>query len=527
MEGPRPVPVTLEAFTPAYDDTTTTATQAGALAPPGPSSTSETWERGAALEREELLANVTRLLRAGSIGMVMWPCFGALDYVIAVYVRPGILPWLLMLRMFGWAFLALVVLGLRRRPPATVRGLVAYDCLMFSVAAALISLMCVGFDGFRSPYAGGVCLVLVARAAFVEMPWRRALLPTVLTAAMYPLVLLGSTVSLKNTAAQLGDPVALVFFAVYLAFILGTAAFSVLGGHSAWALRRQLFEARSIGRYRLVKRIGQGGMSEVWSAVHPSLKRHVAMKILQPRRRTDPMALRRFEREVRATSELSHPNTVRIFDYGMTPDGLWYYTMELLSGLDLSRVVARDGPLAVSRAVLLVGQAARALAEAHSRGIVHRDVKPENIFITSGTEEPEFVKVLDFGIAKLLGEEAEEGLTAEGWIGGTPAYMSPEMAAGRAADARSDVYALSAVLYFALCGRPPFEGPNVQTLLAAHLAQRPEPPSVKLGVPLPGELEAFILRNLSKDPAQRCESAGEFATQLATLYACWAREQAQ
>jgi eukaryotic-like serine/threonine-protein kinase len=525
MEGPRPPPVTLESGTSSYDNSTS-ATQLEPSTPSCRSNTNETWERGVALEREELLANVTRLRRAGTIGMFMWPCFGALDYLIALYVRPGILPWLLMLRMFGWAFLALVVLGLRRRPPTTARGLLAYDCCMFSVAAALISLMCVGFDGFRSPYAGGVCLVLVARAAFVEMPWRRALLPTGLTAAMYPLVLLGSTALVGKVDSLLYDRVALVFFTVYLAFILGTAAFSVLGGHSAWALRRQLFEARGIGRYRLVKRIGQGGMSEVWSALHPSLRRHVAMKILQPRRRTDPVALRRFEREVRATSELSHPNTVRIFDYGVTPDGLWYYTMELLSGLDLSRLVARDGPLSVARAVLLVGQAARALGEAHARGIVHRDVKPENIFITSRAEEPEFVKVLDFGIAKLIGEEGEEGLTAEGWIGGTPAYMSPEAAAGHEADARSDVYALSAVLYFALSGHPPFDGPNVQTLLAAHLRQRPEPPSVKLGLPLPEQLEAFILENLSKDPGARCESAGEFATRLAALCACWAREQA-
>jgi serine/threonine-protein kinase len=251
------------------------------------------------------------------------------------------------------------------------------------------------------------------------------------------------------------------------------------------------------------------------------------MKILQPRRRSDPVALRRFEREVRATSELSHPNTVRIFDYGVTADGLWYYTMELLSGLDLSRLVARDGALSVQRAALLVGQAARALAEAHGRGIVHRDVKPENLFITSSADEPEFVKVLDFGIAKLLGEQAEEELTAEGWIGGTPAYMSPEAAAGSSADARSDVYALSAVLYFALSGCPPFEGPNVQTLLAAHLRQRPEPPSVKLGRPLPRELEEFVLRNLSKDPAQRCASAGEFATELATLLASCAEERPQ
>ena len=298
-----------------------------------------TWERALAVEREELLANVMRLRRAITLGGFLWPCFGVMDYLVVSYMRPGIATWLFSFRLIGCALLPLLVLGIRRRPPVTQVGLLAYDCGFFTVAAGLISFMCVEFDGLTSPYSAGVPLVLVCRAAFVAMPWRRALLPNSLAAAVYPVVLLGSAAFHAPTRAQLFDPAAIVHFGLYLAFIFSTLLFSVIGGHSAWSLRRQLFEARSVGRYRLIKRIGLGGMGEVWSALHPGLKRQVAMKILQPRRRNDPVALRRFEREVRATSELSHPNAVRIFDYGVTADGLWYYTMELLSGEELNRLL--------------------------------------------------------------------------------------------------------------------------------------------------------------------------------------------
>lgn len=495
------------------------ATRDASRETPGSAATSGviegTWERALAVEREELLANVTRLTRAITLGGFMWPCFGVMDCLVVSYVRPGIGAWLLSLRLIGCALLPLLVIGIRRRPPSTAAGLLAYDCGFFTVGAGLISLMCVEFDGLSSPYAAGIPLVLVCRGAFVAMPWRTALLPNSLAATSYPAILLGSAAFHTGTRAQLSEPIALVHFGLSLAFIFSTLLFSVIGGHSAWSLRRQLFEARSVGRYRLIKRIGHGGMGEVWSALHPGLKRHVAMKILQPRRRSDPVALRRFEREVRATSELSHPNAVRIFDYGVTADGLWYYTMELLSGEELSRLVDREGALSVARAVRLLGQAAGALGEAHARGIVHRDVKPENLFIASSAGELEFVKVLDFGIAKLMRDDTQTGLTAEGWIGGTPAYMSPEVVAGRAADARSDVYALSAVLYFAITGCHVFEGASVPTLLVAHLQQVPEPPSVKLGSSLPARLEAFILRNLAKDPALRCANANEFAKELA------------
>src|SRR5262249_47318354 len=228
-----------------------------------------------------------------------------------------------------------------------------------------------------------------------------------------------------------------------LFFIAATAVFLVSGGHRVYLLNRQIFEARNIGRYRLVRKLGAGGMGEVWSAYHAALKRNVAIKILRPDADAGEDRVARFVREVRALSELSHPNTVRVFDYGVTEDGLWYYVMEKLDGIDLERSVEEGGPFPPERAVHVVWQASRALAEAHGRGIVHRDIKPANLFLTDLGGEKDFVKVLDFGIAKLIGDAGagDATLTRTGWVAGTPAFMSPEVASGRPADARADVYA--------------------------------------------------------------------------------------
>jgi serine/threonine-protein kinase len=382
--------------------------------------------------------------------------------------------------------------------------------------------MAVEFRGLASPYVPGFCLVLLCRAVTAQSYWKRGLATTGMVVAPFFCILLGAALFSPHVAAQLHDPAAVTMFALNTGYILGTYVFLVVGGHVVWSLRRQVFEARNLGRYRLKRRLASGGMGDVWVAYHPGLKRDVAIKILKPEEQErSASALARFEREVRATAELMHPNTVRVFDYGVTEDGLRYYVMELLQGETLAEHVVHFGPLPPARAVHIIGQAARALAEAHERGIVHRDVKPENLFLTSMGGEHDFVKVIDFGIAK--DQNAEATMTGTGWVLGTPTYLSPEVAMGKTADPRADVYALGAVLYFLVCGRPPFESDNPGALAFSHIHDAPVSPSRKLGRQLPADVEAAILRALQKDPEDRFATAAEFALALAgcTLAGKW------
>jgi serine/threonine-protein kinase len=378
-----------------------------------------------------------------------------------------------------------------------------------------LALMCIEFRGLESPYLPGMCLVLLCRSVTAQDPWRRGWWMSGAPVLSFYGVLLASGLLRGAVATQFHSAAALTTLGLYSSYVLGTYFFLVLGGHVVWSLRRQIFEARNLGRYRLKRRLASGGMGDIWVAYHPGLKRDVAVKILRDDHRNDSdNAVRRFEREARATADLLHPNTVRVFDYGATEDGLLYYVMELLEGETLGAHVERLGPLPPARAVHIVGQAARALAEAHERGIVHRDVKPDNIFLTSLGGEHDFVKVLDFGIAKIT-SDSEAAMTGTGFLLGTPLYMSPEVLGGEQADARSDVYALGAVLYYLLCGRPPFDGDSPSSIILGHLSRTPLSPSIYLRTPLSEELEAIVMRSLRKEPSERYATAAEFALALA------------
>ena len=298
-----------------------------------------------------------------------------------------------------------------------------------------------------------------------------------------------------------------VLFATSGIFVIG-------GGHLVYTLRRELGEYRSIGRYRLRRRLGRGGMGEVWAAWHRGLGREVAVKMLRFGDEADEVAVERFRREVRSTSELTHPNTVRVYDYGATDDGILYYAMELLEGENLRQLVARSGPLPGARAVHLISQASRALGEAHRKGIVHRDVKPENLFVIDAGGERDFVKVLDFGVAKVPAlAEAEQGITRTGAVTGTPATMSPEAITAGEIGPPADVYALGAVLYFLVAGRFPFEG-EAASQLVSHLHDPVIPPSVKGRVDVPRDVEDVILRALQKAPEDRYADATELSRAL-------------
>jgi len=469
------------------------------------------------IDREEHAANILCLQRSLTVGGLVWPVFTVLDYSVSRHMSAISFTNFLLLRIAGWFFIVAGLLRLHHVRPLSKRMLLGLETFIYAQASALVAIMCVWSGGFKSPYAAGIPLIMVCRNAFVAQNWKQALFANSACGLMYPLVLLASTLFSPAIVLQFADPVALVHVSGHLLFIASTVAFSVIGGHARWSLRRQVFQARCLGRYRIIQKLGAGGMGEVWTAQHRGLKRFVAIKVLRSDGRRDLRAVRRFEREAHALSQLSHPNTVRIFDYGVTPDGLCYYAMELLHGKNLGQLVAEQGPLPPERAIRLLLQASRALGEAHAFGIVHRDVKPENLFVMSAGDENDILKVLDFGIAKLLIDRPDNTVTAANWIGGTPSYMSPEAAAGLVVSPRSDVYALGATLYFALTGRPPFEGSSVGAILQAHIKTIPLSPSVHLDRSLPAELDAIVLRCLEKSPADRYANASELADALANL----------
>jgi serine/threonine-protein kinase len=380
--------------------------------------------------------------------------------------------------------------------------------------------MTVDFGGLASPYSPGLGLVIVCRAVFVAWPWRSSIVTIGIIALAFPVTLALASPWNEMVRRQWTDPASLTVFFLYEGFLLSAAGAALLGGHVVWSLRRRVFEARAVGRYRLTRRLGEGAMGEVWAAAHPRLRQEVAVKLLHEDLGESQKALERFEREVQATAELRHPNTVRILDYGVTDDGLWYYTMELLHGANLSELVAGSGPLSPERAAWIAVQAAHALGEAHDAGIVHRDIKPENVFVQGAGRQRDSVKVLDFGIAKKPHPDATQ-LTEAGAVIGTPRYISPEAAQGRPTDARSDVYSLALVLYFLLTATPTFQDEYFGALLVAHVERPVTRPSERLGRPVPEDLEAIVMKGLEKDPLARYQDANEMAEALDQWLRSW------
>jgi hypothetical protein len=300
-----------------------------------------------------------------------------------------------------------------------------------------------------------------------------------------------------------------------------------------YGLRQEVRDARRLGQYTLIEKLGQGGMGVVYRATHSMLRRPTAIKLLPPEKLV-PESAARFDREVQLTAGLTHPNTIRVFDYGRTPDGIFYYAMEYLEGAALDEIVEESGPMPPRRVIHLLDQIAGALSEAHGIGLIHRDIKPANIFLTQQGGVADVAKVLDFGLVKQVDEshleKPELGLTHEGKITGTPQYMAPEaLTAPETVDARTDLYSLGAVAYFLLTGEHVFTGRTLVEVCSHHLHTAPLPPSLRLGAELPSDLEQLVLSCLEKDPGRRPESAR--ALQMA-LRSCrdarsWSEEDAQ
>jgi len=275
------------------------------------------------------------------------------------------------------------------------------------------------------------------------------------------------------------------------------------------------------GRFLVLKKIGSGGMGSVYRARQEGMDRDVAVKVLLGDLTQNDTVLRRFTLEALAVSRLRHPNTIQIFDYGQTPDGNPYIAMEFLEGHTLHELMRKEHGLPVRRALRIMGKVAESLAEAHGKEIVHRDLKPENIFLVTVGENPDYVKVLDFGVAKLRDHKSEQGtLTQAGSIFGTPRYMSPEQCSAQPVDSRSDLYSLGVILYEMIAGKAPFEGDQALSLLLAHVNDDPPPLAGACeGQVVPAEVQELVGQLLEKRPDDRLQTAGDFAKRCDELAA--------
>jgi serine/threonine-protein kinase len=391
----------------------------------------------------------------------------------------------------------------------------AFDVLAMAKLGFMISLVVYYAPfGLRVEFLGLPPLVLVAslRAAFVPSPPRWTALVAASAAPTIPyFAYLRAAHDPTFPADGLESPRTVIAFAMVWTVISIVGAFMI--SRVVYGLRAEVKSAMKLGQYTLEEEIGRGGMGSVYRAKHALLRRPTAIKLLAPDR-TSSLDAKRFEREVQLTASLTHPNTIAIYDFGHTRDGVFYYAMELLSGVSLEKLVDDEGPQPPERVKAILLQIAGALAEAHEASLIHRDVKPANIFLTTRGGMKDFVKVLDFGLVKEVDQKAPNLSTTDS-IAGTPLYMAPESIVDPTGiDARVDIYAVGGVAYWLLTGTPPFEGTSLIEICSHHLHTPVEPPSKRLGKPVPEDLERIVLRCLSKSREDRPESARALADLL-------------
>ncbi len=374
----------------------------------------------------------------------------------------------------------------------------------------------------------GLFLLMIVHGIFIPHRWQETA-RVVMVMALAPAISMILFESLHPELAARVEPlfswdnISTELLIVIVGILLATYASGILN-----ALRTDVREAKRIGQYQLLSRIGGGGMGDVFLAKHAMMKRPCAMKLILAESAHDTNALARFEREVQSTASLTHPNTIAIYDFGHTEDQTFFYVMEYLPGLSLAELIQEAGPLPAGRVIYLLRQACRALAEAHSEGMVHRDLKPGNLFVTERGGECDFIKVLDFGLVKLTQDSENPQLTAEQVVSGTPHYMPPEQATGDSdLDGRTDLYALGAIAYHMLTGRPPFEAKTPMGILLAHASKPVVPPS-EIVSDIPSDLERIVLRLLEKDSCNRFADMTELEAALSTCSSVedWDSQQA-
>ena len=395
----------------------------------------------------------------------------------------------------------------------------------------LLSVLGFALDEFRAYDA------LVRRAVLKDVIAEGSVAQGLYVDEVLPLIIrtrgIASELAERQSAAMQADSEALTTasgLVIVIALLMG-----LLSGGSllvSYRLQRQVRgvveRAKKLGQYDIEKQIGRGGMGDVYLARHAMLRRPTAIKLLRAENAHDLRARNRFQQEVQLTSQLTHPNTIEIFDYGRTPHGIFYYAMEYIDGFSLDALVRLIGPVPPARVVHLLLQACGSLQEAHERGLLHRDIKPSNLMLTRRGGVCDTLKILDFGLVRDLSSENDDR-GDEDRIAGTPMYLAPEsILSARGASPRSDLYALGCVAYFLLTGTTVFASSDVAEILACQLDEEIPFPSQRLGHALPEDLEYVVMSCLTKDPADRPQSAGHLAS---LLRACkcgqWSDEDAR
>ncbi len=433
-----------------------------------------------------------------------------------------------------WMFMMGAVFLLARKAPLSFRYLRFLDWATYFGSNMLMVWLGAILSGIDNPYFCGLIMMNFMRAFFLP-GGLRLFLPIYLASSLgYPAGMLGLSLFMPELGVQLAEPLRLTFFVVNSLLIFACSGVAAICAAVVDRLQREVFKFRKVGRYQIQRKLGQGGMGVVYLAHHGILKRATAIKLLSSERPLDEEARKRFEREALHTAQLTHPNTIQIFDFGSTDDGTLYYAMEYIEGIDLAHLVDRHGVLPPERAIYIMVQACRSLDNAHRYGVIHRDLKPANIMVSNEASQPDHVKVLDFGLAKLLmgsdpaHREETVDVSAVHSVRGTPAYMSPEQCQGEDLDARSDIYSLGCVLYFLLTGRPTFQHESWLKVMMAHAGECPQRLS-EVNAAVPADLEAVVMRCLAKNPDDRYQSAVELKDALRRCqdHGLWGVEEAE
>ena len=465
------------------------------------------------------------VMRAMWIGLWVWPAFTVLDAYMCFVAYPSARFSLFLIYRAVVEVAFVGVYRASRRGGVPVKLLFKALNVTFGLAAIGISMMAIELGGIVSPYMHGISIVSLVRAALVPTHWRRSIRTYGRIGLAFPLVMLVTTLLSPTHRAEWITASALIAFSSNYIFVIASSFLGMVSGHVAWSAQEQLYKARRVGRYRLQAPIGKGGMGDVWLAYDLSLRRNVALKILRTGAAPHPDTLKRFEREAHAAGQLRGPHVVRIFDFGASDDGLYYIAMEYLPGMDLGTMVGDFGPLPPAHAINLIMQACGALEEAHAAGIIHRDLKPHNLFLTRVGDDPDFLKLLDFGVARLRDPIATTGrLTWTGIVVGTPSYLAPELWQGVPADERSDIYALGATLHFLVSGATP----SASRVRDAEDRVGPGETHPNYDVK-PKELDTIVRRCLAVLPDDRFQSARELGEALARIYdpSDWTRADAE